>query len=113
MRTKRSCLRFVSTACASPLAVLTPLLLVVSVLMPAAALAQSATNTSGIEGKVTDESGAVLPGVTVTIASLPPQAPQMDGITDESGRYRSPRRRAASIRSALCCRASRESPART
>ena len=88
MRTKRSCLRFVSTACASPLAALTPLLLVVSLLLPAPARAQSATNTSGIEGKVTDESGAVLPGVTVTIASSSLQAPQIDGITDESGRYR-------------------------
>jgi hypothetical protein len=88
MRTKRFCLRFVSTACAPPLAALTPLLLVASVLLPAAAGAQSATNTSGIEGKVMDESGAVLPGVTVTIASPSLQAPQLEGVTDEGGRYR-------------------------
>ena len=52
------------------------------------AWAQTATNTSGLEGKVTDESGAVLPGVTVTISSPALQAPQLDTITDESGRYR-------------------------
>lgn len=88
MRTIRLCLRLVSTACALPPAALTPLLVVTSVLVPAAARAQSATNTSGIEGKVTDESGAVLPGVSVTIASPALQAPQLDGATDEGGRYR-------------------------
>ena len=35
----------------------------------AAASAQTATNTSGLEGRVVDESGAVLPGVTVSISS--------------------------------------------
>ena len=51
-------------------------------------VAQSATNTSGIEGKVVDESNGVLPGVSVTISSPALQAPQMDGVTDENGRYR-------------------------
>jgi hypothetical protein len=50
--------------------------------------AQSATNTSGIEGKVIDQSGGVLPGVTVTISSPALQAPQMETVTDENGRFR-------------------------
>jgi Carboxypeptidase regulatory-like domain len=54
----------------------------------AAVLAQTATNTSGLEGKVTDESGAVLPGVTVSISSPSLQAPLLETITDENGHYR-------------------------
>jgi hypothetical protein len=54
----------------------------------APAFGQSATNTSGIEGRVTDESSGVLPGVTVTISSPALQDPQMDTVTDEGGRYR-------------------------
>ena len=49
---------------------------------------QSSTNSARIEGRVTDESGAALPGVTVTIASPALQAPQLDAATDENGRYR-------------------------
>src|SRR5690349_11433976 len=52
------------------------------------ATAQTATNSSGLEGKVSDESGAVLPGVTVTISSPSLQAPQLETTTDETGRYR-------------------------
>ena len=63
------------------------LLLLLPVGLPCAA-AQSAANTSGIEGKVTDESGAVLPGVTVTISSPALQSPQLETTTNESGRYR-------------------------
>jgi hypothetical protein len=51
------------------------------------AAAQS-TNTSGIDGKVTDESGAVLPGVTVTISSPALQMPQLTTVTDSQGFYR-------------------------
>ena len=49
---------------------------------------QSSTNSARIEGRVTDDSGAVLPGVTVSIASPALQAPQLDTATDENGRYR-------------------------
>ena len=53
------------------------------------ASAQVSATTGSINGKVTDESGAVLPGVTVTVAS-----PSMQGIrtavTDDSGDYRFP-----------------------
>jgi hypothetical protein len=52
------------------------------------AWSQTATNTSGLEGRVTDQSGAVLPGVTVTISSPALQSPQLDTVTDENGHYR-------------------------
>src|SRR5262245_34708955 len=57
-------------------------------LAPSPLQAQSATNTSAIEGRVVDESGGTLPGVTVTIASPSLQTPQLDSATDESGQYR-------------------------
>ena len=58
--------------------------------LPAAApaRAQSATNSAGIEGRVTDESGGALPGVGVIIASAALQARQLEAVTDENGRYR-------------------------
>jgi hypothetical protein len=54
----------------------------------APAVAQSATNSAGIEGRVTDESGGALPGVAVTITSAALQARQMEAVTDDAGRYR-------------------------
>lgn len=45
------------------------------------------TGTSGIEGRVLDESGAVLPGATVTISSPALQGTPVT-VSDESGRYR-------------------------
>jgi hypothetical protein len=46
------------------------------------------TALSGLEGTVTDESGGVLPGVTVTISSPALQTPEMTSVTDSQGRYR-------------------------
>src|SRR4051812_26915719 len=43
---------------------------------------------SGVEGRVLDESGAVLPGVTVTISSPALQLQQLTTATDADGRYR-------------------------
>jgi hypothetical protein len=54
---------------------------------PAAAAAQTAS-TATILGQVTDESGAALPGVTVTLTSPALQVPEMTTITDERGEYR-------------------------
>ena len=51
-----------------------------------AAFAQ--TGTATINGQVTDESGAVLPGVTVTAMSPALQVPQVISATDQEGRYR-------------------------
>jgi hypothetical protein len=54
-----------------------------------APLASAQTNTQAtIEGVVTDESGAVLPGVTVTATSPNLQVGQMTAVTDASGEYR-------------------------
>src|SRR6185295_12885630 len=43
---------------------------------------------AGILGTVTDESGGILPGVTVTATGPALQVPSMISITDERGEYR-------------------------
>jgi hypothetical protein len=48
----------------------------------------SAQQAAGIIGQVTDESGAVLPGVAVTATSPALQVPSVTGVTDERGEYR-------------------------
>jgi hypothetical protein len=48
----------------------------------------AAAQDAEIDGKVTDESGAVLPGVTVTATSPALQVPSMVSVTDERGDYR-------------------------
>lgn len=45
-------------------------------------------STASIEGGVTDESGATLPGVTVTLSSPALQTAQMIEVTNSQGRYR-------------------------
>jgi hypothetical protein len=66
-----------------------PLVVLVITLLPvAAAVAQTVSATTGaINGKVTDSSGAVLPGVTVTISSPSMQGTRTD-VTREDGVYR-------------------------
>ncbi len=59
----------------------------VAMTMPAAA--QSTAINGSIEGVVTDESGGVLPGVTVTIANLDTGDTRVV-VTNESGLYRAP-----------------------
>jgi hypothetical protein len=49
---------------------------------------QGAAAPAGIIGQVTDGTGAVLPGVTVTATSPALQVPQVVGVTDERGDYR-------------------------
>ncbi|MGE0360376.1 MAG: carboxypeptidase regulatory-like domain-containing protein [Vicinamibacterales bacterium] len=63
------------------------LFLGVATAMPAAA--QSTAINGSIEGVVTDESGGVLPGVTVTIANLDTGDVRVV-VTNESGLYRAP-----------------------
>src|SRR5258705_2115347 len=46
------------------------------------------TGTATINGQVTDESGAVLPGETVTATSPSLQVPQVTTVSDAEGRYR-------------------------
>src|SRR5687768_13673724 len=55
----------------------------------APAFAQVSATTGSINGKVTDSSGGVLPGVSVTIAS-PNMQGMRTGVTDEQGDYRFP-----------------------
>src|SRR4029450_2083724 len=52
------------------------------------AAAQTSTLSSGIEGRVTDESGAAMPGVSVPIKSPALQTPELESVSDELGRYR-------------------------
>lgn len=62
---------------------------VAGVILIALALAVSASaQEAGIGGQVTDESGGVLPGVTVTATSPSLQVPSVVSITDERGDYR-------------------------
>jgi len=48
----------------------------------------SAQEAAGVIGQLTDESGAVLPGVTVSASSPSLQVPQVTAVTDEHGEYR-------------------------
>ncbi len=49
---------------------------------------QGAGNPAGISGVVTDNTGAVLPGVTVTATSPALQVPSVTSVSDERGEYR-------------------------
>src|SRR5262245_38901552 len=55
----------------------------------APAFAQVSATTGSINGKVSDATGGVLPGVTVTIASTNMQGTRT-AVTDEGGDYRFP-----------------------
>lgn len=70
------------------LAVVVGAFLLAATASPRVAAAQAATQSAGIEGRVVDDSGAILPGVTVTIQSPALQAPQLEAVTDTAGRYR-------------------------
>ena len=66
-----------------------PLVVLVSVLLLTAPIvyAQSQATTGVIEGRVTDESGAVLPGATVVLTNVDTNQ-ERTLTTDDSGRYR-------------------------
>ena len=53
-----------------------------------AAPAAGQATQAAIIGVVTDSSGAVLPGVTVTATGPALQVPQVDTVTNERGEYR-------------------------
>jgi hypothetical protein len=57
-------------------------------LLCAASPAAGQQGNASIVGQVSDESGAVLPGVTVSTTSASLQLPQMTTVTDERGEYR-------------------------
>jgi hypothetical protein len=64
------------------------LVVVVSLVTLAAAPAFGQGAAASIIGKVTDQTGAVLPGVTVTATSPALQVPQVTAVTNELGEYR-------------------------
>src|SRR5262252_4059709 len=57
-----------------------------ALLAPAVAHGQSAQSAS-LVGKVTDESGAAMPGVTITVKSPALQVPQMTTVSGVDGDY--------------------------
>ena len=65
--------------------------LAVGLLLPCSALAQGggASSTGTIQGRVTDASGAILPGVTITAAS-PSMIGNQSQVSNENGAYRFP-----------------------
>jgi Carboxypeptidase regulatory-like domain len=69
------------------LGVLAALAVIILGLVPAMARAQSAQSSS-LVGKVTDESGAAMPGVTVTASSPQLQVGQKTAVTGVEGDYR-------------------------
>jgi carboxypeptidase family protein len=58
------------------------------VLVGVGTLARAGQEAAEIIGQITDESGAVLPGVTVTATSPSLQVPNVSSITNERGEYR-------------------------
>jgi hypothetical protein len=64
-------------------------LLLLAGVSPALAQGGGASSTGSISGQVTDESGAVLPGVTVS-ATSPAQMGTLTAVTNEEGMYRFP-----------------------
>ncbi|MBI2834401.1 MAG: carboxypeptidase regulatory-like domain-containing protein, partial [Acidobacteria bacterium] len=63
------------------------LVLVLGAVSAVPAFAQTAGSAT-IQGKVTDETGGAMPGVTVTLTSPALQAPQLTEATDATGMYR-------------------------
>src|SRR6187455_3311226 len=49
---------------------------------------QGAASAAGIIGQITDGTGAILPGVTVTATSPALQVPSVTAVTDAQGEYR-------------------------
>jgi hypothetical protein len=68
-------------------AVVVALVCVLGVLAPSLARAQGGTSTASVAGKVSDATGGVLPGVTVTVTSLSTNQ-QRTVVTNEEGVYR-------------------------
>jgi carboxypeptidase family protein/TonB-dependent receptor-like protein len=62
--------------------------LIFVLLVPFAGRSYAGQQAASIIGQVTDESGAILPGVTVTATSPALQLPQVVAVTNERGEYR-------------------------
>ena len=66
------------------------MVLALAALLTASTLASAQQQTGEIFGKATDDSGAVLPGVTVTL-SAPHLLQPLTAITSDTGTYQFPR----------------------
>jgi hypothetical protein len=64
------------------------LVAIAALAVPIGLRAQTSSASSAIEGTVRDESGAVMPGVTLTLTSPQLQVPQIVEVTDAEGVYR-------------------------
>ncbi len=64
------------------------LLTILLALAEPATAGQGAGNPAGISGVVTDNTGAILPGVTITATSPALQVPSVTSVSDERGEYR-------------------------
>jgi len=63
-------------------------LILVMTLFPCASPVAAQATVAGVVGTITDPTGAVLPGVTVTVTSPALQVPQVVAVTDAQGQYR-------------------------
>src|SRR5262249_13937481 len=67
-----------------------PIVLAIVAFFATATLASAQSQTGEIFGRVTDQSGAVLPGVTVTLTA-PHLLQPLTAVTSETGSYQFPR----------------------
>src|SRR5207249_11358882 len=67
-----------------------PIVVAIAAFLAATAIASAQQPTGEIFGKATDQSGAVLPGVTVTLTS-PILLEPLTAVTSETGTYQFPR----------------------
>ena len=63
-------------------------MLLVCLLLPASPARTAQTQEASIIGQIKDESGAILPGVSVTASSPALQVGQVTTVTNEQGEYR-------------------------
>src|SRR4051812_9452939 len=59
-------------------------------LVLSSAVLSAQTRLASIEGRVVDETGATMPGVTVTVSSPALQVPQITQVSGSDGSYRVP-----------------------
>ncbi len=76
-------MRLINTNCASIVAILVA---VTVVFLPTEAAAQAGTTTATVNGRVTDETGGALPGVTITLTNLETNQARTV-VSNEEGRY--------------------------
>ena len=71
----------------NPILLTAALTLLLLGMLPGIAIGQSSQSAS-LVGRVTDESGGAMPGVTVTVKSPQLQVPQLNAVTGVDGDYR-------------------------